>query len=219
MLEVFSVLNMNNHMEPNVALLDVHIERSKELKLVISIRMNGNNFPNNINNKIYLVWNDLLIFQITYNYLGARQIHQNISSSIPHDAPSEPEARQEGFVKNYFIPGRFYFFETICAPCGVIIAWAKFDKAESPTNILNFLANVYPNEPSRPDYICIDKASGFAHSYCQWFLGDNLEKYFKIYCWCLPLPKSQNRRLSMPKMVQFCTSQWFCSKFGDCCWR
>jgi len=100
----------------------------------------------------------LLIVQITYNHLGARQIHRNTSNSTPHDAPSEPEARQEGFVKNYFTPGRFYCVETICAPCGVVIAWAKFDKAESPTNILNFLANVYPNEPSRPDYICIDKA-------------------------------------------------------------
>jgi len=53
--EVFSVLNMNNHMETNVALLDVPIEKSKELKLVISIRMNGNDFPSNINDKIYLV--------------------------------------------------------------------------------------------------------------------------------------------------------------------
>jgi len=56
MLEVvFSVLNMNNHMETNVVLLDVPIKRSKELKLVISIRMNGNGFPININDKIYLV--------------------------------------------------------------------------------------------------------------------------------------------------------------------
>ena len=48
--------------------------------------------------------------------------------------------------------------ETICAPCGVVIAWAKFAKAESPTNILNFLESVYPTEESRPAYICIDKA-------------------------------------------------------------
>ena len=106
----------------------------------------------------------MLIFQITYNYLGARQIHQNTSSSIPHDAPSEPEARQEGFVKNYFTPGCFYCIETICAPCGVVIAWAKFDKAESPTNILNFLANVYPNELSI--YLHRKSMSGFVHSCC-----------------------------------------------------
>ncbi|KAF8883466.1 hypothetical protein BD779DRAFT_1612302 [Infundibulicybe gibba] len=35
---------------------------------------------------------------------------------------------------------------TICAPCGVVIAWTKFDKAESPTNILQFLEDVYPTE-------------------------------------------------------------------------
>src|SRR6266550_3782475 len=41
---------------------------------------------------------------------------------------------------------------------GVVIAWAKFTNAESPTNILNFLEHVYPTEESRPAYICIDKA-------------------------------------------------------------
>ena len=56
------------------------------------------------------------------------------------------------------MPQRFYCVETICAPCGVVIAWAKFAKAESPTNILHFLQTVYPIKESRPDYICIDKA-------------------------------------------------------------
>ena len=60
--------------------------------------------------------------------------------------------------KSYFSPARFYCVETLCAPCGTVIAWTKFDKAESPTNILNFLETVYPNEESRPQYICIDKA-------------------------------------------------------------
>lgn len=58
---------------------------------------------------------------------------------------------------NYFSPGRFYCVETICAPCGVVIAWTKFDKSESTTKILNFLGSVYQTEESRPDYICIDK--------------------------------------------------------------
>ena len=98
------------------------------------------------------------MIQITYDHLGARQICQNTSSLTPHDAPPEPESTRVGFVKNYFTPGHFYCVETICAPCGVVIAWAKFDKSESPTNILNFLAKVYPNELLRPDYICIDKA-------------------------------------------------------------
>jgi len=48
--------------------------------------------------------------------------------------------------------------ETICTPCGVVIAWAKFAKSESPTNILAFLEQVFPTEESQPAYICIDKA-------------------------------------------------------------
>ncbi|KIJ91601.1 hypothetical protein K443DRAFT_114797 [Laccaria amethystina LaAM-08-1] len=71
----------------------------------------------------------------------------------PHDQPtSEPK------LKHYFSPSRFYCVETITTPCGVVIAWTKFDKAESPTNILNWLESVFPTEESRPDYICIDKA-------------------------------------------------------------
>ena len=48
--------------------------------------------------------------------------------------------------------------ETICAPCGVVIAWKKFAKSESPTKIVNFINEVYPRADLRPDYICIDKA-------------------------------------------------------------
>ena len=59
---------------------------------------------------------------------------------------------------NYFVAPRFYCVETICAPCGVVIAWTKFAKAESPTNILNFLNVVYPTPELWPNYICIDKA-------------------------------------------------------------
>ena len=70
-----------------------------------------------------------------------------------HDEPA-PDVQRE----NYFLPGHFYCVETITAPCGVVLAWAKFDKAESPTNVLNFLESVFPTEESRPDYICIDKA-------------------------------------------------------------
>ena len=71
----------------------------------------------------------------------------------PHDQ-DVPEHQK----KNYFSQNPFYCVETICAPCGTVIAWTKFIKSESPTNILNFLANIYPTENSRPDYICIDKA-------------------------------------------------------------
>jgi hypothetical protein len=71
----------------------------------------------------------------------------------PHDEPI-PDREH----KNYFSAPRFYCVKTICAPCGVVIAWAKFPKAESPTNILAFLENVFQTEEYRPDYICIDKA-------------------------------------------------------------
>jgi hypothetical protein len=71
----------------------------------------------------------------------------------PHDEPA-PERGQ----RNYFVAPRFYCVETICAPCGVVIAWAKFAKAESPTQILNFLDRVYPDPDLKPDYVCIDKA-------------------------------------------------------------
>jgi hypothetical protein len=71
----------------------------------------------------------------------------------PHDEEA-PEAQP----KNYFSPARFYCVETMCAPCGVVIAWTKFAKSESETKILKFLAATYPNKETRPDYVCIDKA-------------------------------------------------------------
>jgi len=72
----------------------------------------------------------------------------------PHDDDAHSQNRKD----NYFVPPRFYCVETICAPCGAVHAWALFDKAESPTNILNFLEAVYPTSDMRPDYVCIDKA-------------------------------------------------------------
>jgi hypothetical protein len=71
-----------------------------------------------------------------------------------HDvAPAQAHAKD-----HYFTPSRVYCVETICAPYGVVIAWAKFAKSESETNILAFLEFVYPTPDLRPDYICIDKA-------------------------------------------------------------
>ena len=46
----------------------------------------------------------------------------------------------------------------MCTPCGVVLAWTKFAKSESPTNILDWLKEVYPSQEDRPAYICIDKA-------------------------------------------------------------
>jgi len=72
----------------------------------------------------------------------------------PHDDDEDVEIPRN----NYFGPGRFYCVETITEPCGVVIAWTKFDKSESPTNILNWLQSVYSTEESRLNYIFIDKA-------------------------------------------------------------
>ena len=72
----------------------------------------------------------------------------------PHDEEPTSNSRRD----NYFVAPRFYCVETICAPCGVVIAWTKFARAESPTNILNFLESVYPTAELRPNYVCIDKA-------------------------------------------------------------
>ena len=74
----------------------------------------------------------------------------------PHDQPASQRSEQQ--VKHHFVAPRFYCIETICAPCGVVIAWTKFAKSESPSNILDFLDAVYPDQSTRPDYICIDKA-------------------------------------------------------------
>ena len=49
---------------------------------------------------------------------------------------------------NYFRAARFYCVETITAPSAVLIAWVKFDKSESPTNILNLFEKMYPTEES-----------------------------------------------------------------------
>ena len=100
-----------------------------------------------------------------HSYHGARRQLQRPGENLPwqpaphvnlqpHDEIT-PEAHRR---KNYFSPSCFYCVETICAPCGIVIAWAKFAKSESPTNILNFLEMVYPTEESHPAYICIDKA-------------------------------------------------------------
>ena len=75
------------------------------------------------------------------------------SNAQPHDEPA-PNVQ----YATYFMPCQFYCVETICASCGVVIAWAKFANSESPTNIMHFLETVYPTEESCLDYICIDKA-------------------------------------------------------------
>jgi hypothetical protein len=90
---------------------------------------------------------------------GERQEWQNVPNATiqqPHD--DEVETQPTIKRKTYFSPNRSYCVETACAPCGVVIAWTKFPKSESPTNILNWLDELFPNKEDRPAYICIDKA-------------------------------------------------------------
>jgi hypothetical protein len=72
---------------------------------------------------------------------------------LPHDEDAPDDVER----KTYFSPNRYYCVETLCAPCGVIHAWTKFAKAESPTNILGFLDDNFPTEESCPSFACIDK--------------------------------------------------------------
>ncbi|KDQ32163.1 hypothetical protein PLEOSDRAFT_1074495 [Pleurotus ostreatus PC15] len=76
-----------------------------------------------------------------------------------HDDLAEQEVEQVNGSKynNYFSAPRFYCVETICAPCGVVLAWRKFAKSEGVAKILWFLEDVYPDPASRPSYIAIDK--------------------------------------------------------------
>ena len=78
----------------------------------------------------------------------------------PHDEDPGSQSRKD----NHFVPPHFYCVETICAPGGAVHAWTLFDKAESPTHILNFLDAVYPTPDVRPDYVCIDKGCQVLHT-------------------------------------------------------
>jgi hypothetical protein len=83
---------------------------------------------------------------------------QMASNRRPHQ-PHDDDDDDSIIIKkdNYFSPSRFYCVEIICKPCGCVVAWKLFDKAESPTKILNFLDSVFPTLELRPNYICIDK--------------------------------------------------------------
>ena len=110
-------------------------------------------------------WRKYLLTHSQENLSGVRHILRRPGENLPWQPniqrefqPHDQDVVPEHPKKNYFSPNRFYCVETICAPCGTVIAWVKFAKSESPTHILRFLARVYPTEELRPDYICIDKA-------------------------------------------------------------
>ncbi|KAF9488673.1 hypothetical protein BDN71DRAFT_1402908 [Pleurotus eryngii] len=81
------------------------------------------------------------------------------AEGLEHDNLEEQEVEEVSGTKykNYFSAPRFYCVETICAPCGVVIAWRKFAKAEGVAKILRFLEDIYADPSFRPSYIAIDK--------------------------------------------------------------
>jgi len=83
------------------------------------------------------------------------QANANQRQNRAHDDDGEDEDHQR---THYFGPAKYYCVETICAPCGVVKAWTKFDKSESPTKIIDFIRKVFPTPESQPSYLCIDKA-------------------------------------------------------------
>ncbi|TFK32287.1 hypothetical protein BDQ12DRAFT_701230 [Crucibulum laeve] len=122
-----------------------------------------------------------------------------------HDEETPPDRPKD----HYFGPSKFYCVETICAPCGVVIAWDLFDKSESSTQILDFLETVYPTQEPRPTYICIDKA---CLSWEEWkkttrFIVDTYHymnhQVSDAMCqkWCNPAPLDG----SAPNLVAFNT--------------
>ena len=70
---------------------------------------------------------------------------QTWKSRLNHPYQPHDEETPDHALTHYFGPACYYCVETIVAPCGVVIAWTKFDKSESPTKILNFLETIYPN--------------------------------------------------------------------------
>ncbi|KAF8992030.1 hypothetical protein BDQ17DRAFT_1254332 [Cyathus striatus] len=145
---------------------------------------------------------------------GARRMLRKPAENLPWNKtrgrhvqqPHDESDNEISNKKHYFSASRYYCVETICAPCGAVIAWTKFVKSESATNILKFLEDVFPNEESRPDYICIDKACKVLRtavangSWVYWFKGSHFvvdgyhytnHRSDDYLCrkWCNPAPQ------------------------------
>ncbi|KAF9490882.1 hypothetical protein BDN71DRAFT_1521275 [Pleurotus eryngii] len=64
--------------------------------------------------------------------------HAAEAEELEHDNLEEQEVEEVSGTKyhNYFSASRYYCVETICAPCGVVLAWRKFAKSEGVAKIL-----------------------------------------------------------------------------------
>jgi hypothetical protein len=92
-------------------------------------------------------------FRGSWNYQGENlPWNERVEREVqPHDNREAPEAQP----KDYFSPARFYCVETICAPCGVVIAWKKFAKSESETKILGVSGPLLRMANMSPFLFCI----------------------------------------------------------------
>ncbi|KAF9496952.1 hypothetical protein BDN71DRAFT_1482021 [Pleurotus eryngii] len=85
------------------------------------------------------------------------------AEELEHDNLEEQEVEEVSGTKynNYFSAPRFYCVETICAPCGVVIAWRKFAKAEGVAKILRFLEDTWcnpaPLNGAAPNLVVVDE--------------------------------------------------------------
>ncbi|KAF8998030.1 hypothetical protein BDQ17DRAFT_1391787 [Cyathus striatus] len=145
---------------------------------------------------------------------GARRMLHKPAENLPWNKtrrrhvqqPHDESDNEISNKKHYFSASCYYCVETICVPCGAVIAWTKFVKSESATNILKFLEDVFPNEESRPDYICIDKACKVLRtavangSWVYWFKDSRFVVdgyHYTNHCsddylcrkWCNPAPQ------------------------------
>ncbi|KAF8989467.1 hypothetical protein BDQ17DRAFT_1393288 [Cyathus striatus] len=114
----------------------------------------------------------------------------NRRNNQPHDVPAG-YAQESG---DYFVAPQFYCVETLCAPCGVVIAWTKFAKSEGASQIMDFLEDIYPTPESRPSYVCIDKACVVlkhlirSHNWNMWKATTRVGDYLcRTYCNPSPL--------------------------------
>jgi len=82
------------------------------------------------------VWSQHRQVQTKSTLAGVRRMLNHPSENLPWNQSNErdiqPHDEEVAEVqrKNYFSPARFYCVETICAPCGVVMAWTKFVKSE-----------------------------------------------------------------------------------------
>ena len=151
----YFVLSMKSYGKVYVECEIVIIPRRDMGKHVKNTKIVGILMPYDMQNSLCLAFEDCYEERLPWFPNVDHTVHAHDDASAP---PSNASAPSNSRKDNYFVAPCFYCVETIAAPCGVVIAWTMFARAESPTNILRWLESVYPTPNLRPNYICIDKA-------------------------------------------------------------